>query len=182
MSAPFTNDKRRGRPPKSIAEPPAIAERVDASFVQGELPDLKKMSDIAIHKIAGHIDIAPGGQKWAIAYRDAGSILMHRYAMTGLDYSLLNLFGWLLSSSAIHFGEPPKRGDIVFLEANGYMYDAAIVESVDLVIEQQSFDNVPVWMQDVYRSNTRGQKKQYRIKIIGSDEIITSWYAIARMY
>ena len=146
-----------------------------------EITESISLQDRAIQEFLKLSEDTAPIEKWAVAYKNAGSILMHQYDLTKGNYTLLDLFNFFLSRSKIHFGEEPIKGDIIFLESNGFMVSGKIVESVHCTTNQHIPSSIPVWMIDQYKRTTRGISKQYSIKALGYRDVITSWYAIARI-
>lgn len=146
-----------------------------------EITESISLQDRAIQEFLKLSEDTSPIEKWALAYKNAGSILMHQYGLEKGNYTLLDLFNFFLARSKIHFGEEPIKGDIIFLESNGFMVSGKIVESVHCTTNQHIPSSIPVWMIDQYKRTTRGISKQYSIKALGYRDVITSWYAIARI-
>lgn len=188
MSNTYTNKRRRGRPPTVVVE-----QSDDDCFIDMGLASIDTtttsepehnltLQDRAIKSLSCMVETPQGCERWAIAYKQAGSILMYQYELDNGTYQLVDLFDWLLSRGKILFGEIPKIGDIIFLQSNGYMYSGKIVKTileVNLVVTTPP--DLPVWMIDSYVENTRGMHKKFEVTAYDHDSIITQWYAIARI-
>lgn len=183
MSNTYTTKRRRGRP-AAVAdvgvEDVEISEGInDVNVDDAELLTLQQR---AINIIKNLGDIPAGIERWAMAYKNAGSVLMHQYEMGKGTYQLIDLFDWLMMRGKILFGEVPKIGDIIFLEANGFMYGGKIVESIleiNRIVPIPS--SLPVWMIDSFKKNTRGMEKEFEITAYEHEPVIKKWYAIARI-
>ena len=181
MSNTYTTKRRRGRP---VAVTNIDAEEVNESITDVLVDDSEVLSlqQRAINSIENLADVPSGCERWAMAYKQAGSVLMHQYDMDNGTYQLLHLFDWLMMRGKILFGEVPSVGDIIFLEANGFMYGGKIVKTVleiNRIVPTPS--SLPVWMIETFKRNTRGMQKEFEITAYEHEPVITTWYAIARI-
>lgn len=183
MSNTYTTKRRRGRP-AAVAdvgvEDVEISEGINDVIVDNA--ELLTLQQRAINIIKNLGDIPAGIERWAMAYKNAGSVLMHQYEMGKGTYQLIDLFDWLMMRGKILFGEVPKIGDIIFLEANGFMYGGKIVESIleiNRIVPIPS--SLPSWMIDSFKKNTRGMEKEFEITAYEHEPVIKKWYAIARI-
>lgn len=185
MSNTYTTKRRRGRPAAAAVtsvdvDEVEVSESINDAIV-GD-PEHLTLQQRAINIIKNLGDIPAGIERWAIAYKNAGSVLMHQYEMGKGTYQLIDLFDWLMMRGKILFGEVPKIGDIIFLEANGFMCGGKIVESIleiNRIVPIPS--SLPVWMIDSFKKNTRGMEKEFEITAYEHEPVIKKWYAIARI-
>lgn len=182
MNNTFTNKRRRGRP-AAITNVDQVTEIEESiNDFHAEDSEVLTLQQRAINSIENLGEVPAGCEKWAIAYKQAGSLLMHQYEMGNGTYQLLDLFDWLMMRGKILFGEVPKVGDIIFLESNGFMYGGKIVKTVleiNRIIPVPS--SMPVWMIDSFKRNTRGMQKEFEITAYDHESVINKWYAIARI-
>lgn len=181
MNNTYTNKRKRGRP---VAVTNIESEEVNESItdVLAEGSEELTLQQRAINSIENLGEVPTGCERWAMAYKQAGSILMHQYEMSKGTYQLLDLFDWLMMRGKILFGEVPRVGDIIFLESNGFMYGGKIVKTIleiNRIIPIPS--SMPVWMIDSFKRNTRGMQKEFEITAYEHEPVITKWYAIARI-
>lgn len=185
MSNTYTTKRRRGRPAAAAVTSVDVDEVEVSESINDMIVDnaeLLTLQQRAINIIKNLGDIPAGIERWAMAYKNAGSVLMHQYEMSKGTYQLLDLFDWLMMRGKILFGEIPSIGDIIFLESNGFMYGGKIVKTVleiNRIIPVPS--SMPVWMIDSFKRNTRGMQKEFEITAYEHEPVITKWYAIARI-
>lgn len=188
MSNTYTNKRRRGRPPTVVVEQSDDDCLIDMGLASTDTTTTSEpehdltLQDRAIKRLSCMVETPQGCERWAMAYKQAGSILMHQYEMSKGTYQLLDLFDWLMMRGKILFGEIPSIGDIIFLEANGFMYGGKIVESIleiNRIVPIPS--SLPVWMIDSFKKNTRGMEKEFEITAYEHEPVIKKWYAIARI-
>lgn len=181
MSNTYTTKRKRGRP---VTVTNIDSEEVNESITDVLVDDAEVLTlqQRAINSIENLGDVPSGCERWAMAYKQAGSVLMHQYDMDNGTYQLLHLFDWLMMRGKILFGEVPSVGDIIFLEANGFMYGGKIVKTIleiNRIVPTPA--KMPVWMIDSFVRNTRGMQKEFEITAYEHEPVITTWYAIARI-